>query len=981
LSTAGGERRRRSEHDPLRRDVDWLGRLLGEVLSELEGLPALELIEEYRARTKALRATPWPRDFGPGGHELLEKTAGLPLERARLLVRAFAAYFHLVNLAEERHRIRVLRRRERRAPRAPRAESLVAAMVQAAQAGLSAEEAAALVQGLMVEPVFTAHPTEARRRTVQEKLRRLTQLVDRAQDPRRAPREAAALEDNIREEIASLWLTEEIRPRPPGVMDEVRNGLLHFEHALWRVVPRLQQDLETGLARAYPGRGLSAPPFLRFGSWIGGDRDGNPHVTAAFTERTLRLHRDTALRLLEGELLGLQRHLSLHVDDARVPAPLTEAIARAAAILPELAHRADDAFAGEPYRRLTAAMLGRLRAARRLNQLALQRLVARDPDTQAEVWGEAGAPDPRAEDQRAAYAGVEEALADAEALRASLAAQGATRLAEGRARDLVVRLRVFGFHLARLDLRQHSAAHEEALSELLRPLGHDYAALDEEARVGLLAGLLEEEAPPSVGAGPWSERTAETLALFRAEDRLQRELGPAAIGPCIVSMTAGVSDMLEPLVLARLAAPDAPPRAHALEVVPLFETIDDLQRCPALMRALFALPAYRRRLEAASRRQQVMLGYSDSNKDGGFTTANWSLYGAQEELAAACREEGVELLLFHGRGGAIGRGGGPAQRAILGQPPRTVGGRLRLTEQGEVTFARYGQANIAHRHLEQMIHAVITASVRDRGLGAESRRDGSPQGPRDGIDSRRVPPEGRGPLAPEWREAMQRLSDTAGAAYRALVARESGLLDYFHEATPIDAITSLRIGSRPARRQGGRRLEDLRAIPWVFSWTQSRVGLPGWFGLGAALSRERAQGGAGAEARLRAMYGGWPFFRSLIDNAQLSLGKADGAVARLYDALAADALRARVFPLIAGEWDRTLAELAALTGGALLEGSPVLQRSIRLRNPYVDPLSFVQVALLRRLRALAPDHPERKEVERLVALSVNGVAAGLQNTG
>jgi phosphoenolpyruvate carboxylase len=929
--------------------------MLGEVLSELEGLPALALVEEYRARTKALRSTPWPRDFGPAGRELLEKTAGLPLEQARLLVRAFAAYFHLVNLAEERHRIRVLRQRERRAPRAPRSESLVAALVQAAQAGLSAEEAAALVQGLMVEPVFTAHPTEARRRTVQEKLRHLTQLVDRAQDPRRGGREAAALEDTIREEIAALWLTEEIRPRPPGVMDEVRNGLLHFEHALWRVVPRLQRDLETGLARAYPGRGLAAPPFLRFGSWIGGDRDGNPHVTAAFTERTLRLHRDTALRLLEGDLLALQRHLSLHVDDARVPAPLAAALERAAAVLPELAHRADDAFAGEPYRRLTAAMLGRLRAARRLNQEALQRLVAHDPDTQAEVWGEAGAPDERAEDQRAAYAQAEELLADAEALRAALLVQGVGRLARGRVTDLVVRLRVFGFHLARLDLRQHSAVHEEALGELLRPLGHEYAGLDEEARVRLLAGMLEAPEPPALGDGPWGERTAETLALFRAEDRLQRVLGPSAIGPCIVSMTAGVSDMLEPLVLARLAARDAPPRARALEVVPLFETIDDLRRCPALMRALFALPAYRRRLEEAGRRQQVMLGYSDSNKDGGFTTANWSLYGAQEELSAACREEGVELLLFHGRGGAIGRGGGPAQRAILGQPPRTVGGRLRLTEQGEVTFARYGQANIAHRHLEQMIHAVITATV----------RDGHGRGVR---------------LAPPWREAMERLSATAGAAYRALVAQESGLLDYFHAATPIEAITSLRIGSRPARRQGGRRLEDLRAIPWVFSWTQSRVGLPGWFGLGAALAAERAQG-EGADARLRAMYAGWPFFRSLIDNAQLSLGKADGAVARLYDLLADDALRARVFPLIAEEWERTLDELAALTGGTLLEGSPVLQRSIRLRNPYVDPLSFVQVALLRRLRALAPEDPERKEMERLVALSVNGVAAGLQNTG
>src|SRR6185295_16692492 len=489
-------------------------------------------------------------------------------------------------------------------------------------------------------------------------VRRLTQLVDRAQDPRRGGREAASLEDRIREEIAALWLTEEVRPRPPGVMDEVRNGLLHFEHALWRVVPRLQHDLETGLRRGYPGSAIDAPPFLRFGSWIGGDRDGNPHVTAAFTELTLRLHRDTALRLLEGDVLGLQRHLSVHVEDARVPEPLRAALERAAAILPGLARRADDAFADEPYRRLTAGMLGRLRAARRLNQEVLQRLSARDPDAQPEVWGEAGAPDRRAEDERAAYASADEALADALALRDALVAQGATRLARGRVTDFAIRLRVFGFHLARLDLRQHSAVHEEALAEVLRAHGHDYASLDEDARVALLASLLEAPDAPDIdaGGGPFSPRTAETLALFRAEHRLQRELGPLAIGPCIVSMTAGVSDMLEPLVLARLAARGAPTRERPLQVVPLFETIDDLRRCPGLMRALFALPVYQQRLEDLGRRQQVMLGYSDSNKDGGFTTANWSLYRAQEELEACCRAEEVELLLFHGRGGAIGRG-------------------------------------------------------------------------------------------------------------------------------------------------------------------------------------------------------------------------------------------------------------------------------------------------------------------------------------
>jgi phosphoenolpyruvate carboxylase len=391
-------------------------------------------------------------------------------------------------------------------------------------------------------------------------------------------------------------------------------------------------------------------------------------------------------------------------------------------------------------------------------------------------------------------------------------------------------------------------------------------------------------------------------------------------------------------------------------VVPLFETIDDLSRCAGLMRELFALPAYARHLAARGRRQQVMLGYSDSNKDGGFVAANWHLYRAQEELSAACREEGVDLLLFHGRGGAIGRGGGPAQRAILGQPPGTVRGRLRLTEQGEVAFARYGHPEIAHRHLEQMLHALLTATLRD-----EQAEAAAP--------------------APEWREAMDRLTATSFQAYRALVHEQPGFLEYFHLATPIEVVSALRIGSRPARRQGGRRLEDLRAIPWVFSWTQSRHGLPGWFGLGAALERERAQGGEPALLRLRAMYDGWPFFRSLLDNAQISLGKADRAVAGLYDGLAPEPLRARIVPLVDQEWERTLRQLAAITGADLLEESPVLRRSIGLRNPYVDPLSFVQVTLLRRLRQMAEDAPERPQVERLIALSVNGVAAGLQNTG
>lgn len=945
------------EHDPLSRDVDAMGRLLGEVLTEIEGRPAFDLVEEYRARTKALRADPWPRDFDLAGEALLNRTAALSLDEARLLIRAFGTYFHLVNLAEERHRLRVLHRREQKDPGRPRPESVEAALAQAARRGMPAPRIAAVLASLLVEPVFTAHPTEARRRTVQDKVRRLQRLADQAEDPRRGPRWRAARTEAMREEIAALWLTNEVRPRPPSVMDEVRNGLLHFEHALWEVVPRLQRELGAALRGAYPGVAFETPVLLRFGSWVGGDRDGNPNVTAAITERTLRLHRDTALRLLEADVLALQRHLSVHAaGDTGLPPALREALERAAGRVPDHGRRAAEAFADEPYRRLAFLMLARLRAARRVNGRRLRELAREDPDLQREVWGEPVPGRSEEGDGSAAYGQAAEALADAEALVAGLAGHGLSRLAAGAAADLVARLRVFGFHLARLDLRQHSAVHEQAMAEVLRARGvaSDYAALAEEDRVRLLSEVLARPAAEGADDPSWSERTADTMALLRAEARLREELGPEAMGPFIVSMTDGLSDMLEPLVLARLAGGTA--RRRPLEVVPLFETVDDLRRCAGLMRRLFALPVYAAHLDALGRHQQIMLGYSDSNKDGGFLAANWHLYRAQEDLAAAGRDAGVDLLLFHGRGGAIGRGGGPSQRAILGQPPGTLRGRLRLTEQGEVAFARYGHPEIAHRHLEQMLHAVLTASLRDETELAA------------------------GPAA-EWRETMERLSAAALQAYVSLVHEEPSFLDYFHEATPIEAVTSLRIGSRPARRQGGRKLADLRAIPWVFSWTQSRHGLPGWFGVGTALEREREQGGRSALDRLRAMYRGWPFFRSVLDNAQISLGKADRAVARLYDALAAPAVRAAVSGRISGEWERTLAELAAVTRGDLLEGSPVLRRSIRLRNPYVDPLSFVQVALLRRLRELPEDAPQRDAVQRLVALSINGVAAGLQNTG
>jgi phosphoenolpyruvate carboxylase len=952
----------RDGEDALGREVNTLGRLLGDVLREQEGEAGFQLVEEYRAATKALRAGEgWPADFGARGLELLEGTGKLTPGQARLLVRAFTAYFHLVNMAEERHRLRVLRRREAAAGDAPRGESVAEAVVEAAAAGVTAERMRELLAQCSVEPVFTAHPTEARRRTVLAKLRRLRELADGLDESGQGPRQVAERHQRIREEITGLWLTEEVHRRAPTVLDEVRNGLYFFEESLWAAVPRLYRELERALAESYPDERFEVAAFLRFGSWVGGDRDGNPNVTADITEHTLRLHRETALALYEDELAGLQRHLSLALEATTDEGPLASSLAKDERDLPELARALGERYPAEPYRRKAGFMLARLRATRRLNAERLRATI--DPGTgeDPELWrGAIRLEAPLPEDAAVAYRRSADLAAEVRVLREDLRRRGAARLADGALGDLARRLEVFGLQLARLDFRQHSSANASAVAEVLRRAGveGDYLALAEPERAALLARELANRRPLVAAHATYSPETSETLALFATIARAQAELGSEVGDVYIVSMTAGVSDVLAPLLFAKeqglfQQGREGEKAKSALQVVPLFETIDDLHRCAGLMRELFALPVYRQHLQAWGGRQQIMLGYSDSNKDGGFVTANWELYCAQKALGEACREAGVALTLFHGRGGAIGRGGGPTSRAIMAQPPGSLNARLRLTEQGEVTFARYAHPEIAHRHLEQMVHAVLRAGLRDVAGPAE--------GPRE-----------------EWTRAMAAASEEGHRAYRQLVHDDPDFIRYFHQATPIDLITDLRIGSRPSRRQAGDRIEDLRAIPWVFSWTQSRHGLPGWFGLGSALKRLLD----GEGPRLNDMYRQWPFFRSLVDNAQLSLGRSDLAIARLYDGLAERDLRPRIFARVQVEWEKTeRAILRAASQGVLLENSPVLRRSIRLRNPYVDPLSFVQVSLLARLRRLAPEAPEAEELRRLAALSVNGVAAGLQNTG
>ena len=1000
-------------NDLLARDVNVLGTILGDVLREVAGNDAFELVEEFRALAKGFRravdeaegdASRW----AAAGEALINRASDLDLPHAHLLVRAFTAYFHLVNLAEERHRLRVLRMRELAGGDSPRSESIAQAMAEVRAAGLSVDRFQEVLAEALVEPVLTAHPTEARRRTILHKLRNLSALIAPLDQPRITRREREAQLMAIREVVAALWVSEEVRERRPSVLDEVRNGLYFFETSLWDVVPRLYRDIEVAVAETWPGSHVDVPSFLRFGSWIGGDRDGNPGVTAKVTEHALRLHKDVALALYEGSLRALQRHLSvspgalanlegLAATEANAAHQLQASLEVDSARFPDLVRSLRAAHSREPYRQKFGVMIARVAAARRVNGARIAQLLANTPDDVSErAWAEQHAiaaaealwrdgdivKAPDVGDERLAYARATELLDDVAAISTALATDGLPRLGAGLLADLRRRLDVFGFHLAHLDVRQHSSVHAKAVADLLYVAGVElaYEALEERDRVALLARELMnprplQRRPGPDGSSPYAPSTVEALAVFDTLRRMQSELGSHACNTYIISMTAGISDLLEPLLLAKeFGLFDPTDRGSgptsSLHIVPLFETIDDLRASARMMAELFEVHAYRQQLRAWGRRQQVMLGYSDSNKDGGFVASSWELYQAQRALAALGMAHHVELTLFHGRGGALGRGGGPTNRAIMGQPSGTLRGRLRLTEQGEVAFARYAHRDIAYRHLEQTVNAVLVATVRDAVRGNL----------------------GDDPVPARWNHVVEGLAESSRRAYRSMVYEDPAFLDYFREATPIEAISELRLGSRPARRTASARVEDLRAIPWVFSWTQNRHGLPGWFGFGSAVSEFVSKARHGADdawITLGAMYRDWPFFRSLVDNAQLSLGRADFAVAHMYAGLAEPEVRAAIFPLIAREWQATAEAIKRVTGQpALLANSPVLQRSVRLRNPYVDPITSVQVALLREWhaarRADAQASTNATAVMRVgpvLALTINGIAAGLQSTG
>jgi phosphoenolpyruvate carboxylase len=911
-----------------------LGNALGTVLQEQAGPALFETVEEIRraAIRQRGRGTPPRRD------QVQTRIATLDLDAAMNVVRAFTTYFHLINIAEETERLRRLRHHE--AQEGQRPGSLADVLARIAQRGVPAERLGALLPQLQVQPVLTAHPSEVRRRSVITHLIRIREHLSDLKRLALTPAERASHQEALLREIGVLWQTDEIRTTRPTPLDEVDHGLFYLCATAYAILPRLYRELEAALREAYPEVRANIGAFLRFGSWIGGDRDGNPFVTHEVTRSALQLQRDRLLNAYMQDVAGHFGALSQSTRRAPVSPELLDSIERDAVALRREAETARRQFPFEPYRQKLSLMQARLQA-RRNGEASTSRTGRRVSH---------------------GYTSPSEFVTDLALIRESLARSGGQRQAETEVTDLARRAESFGFHLASLDIRQHSRVHAAALAEILDRAGlvSNYAELPEPERRRLLTLVTLAAGDPGPKPAAYGDETRELLELFQTIGASQRRFGPEACHTYIISDTGDVSDVLEVIALARLTGLVRPDRdgglSGALRVVPLFERVESLRAAGRIMDDLLGLDLHRSLLARWENVQEVMVGYSDSNKDGGYLTANWELYRAKRALADVCARHRVKLMLFHGRGGAIGRGGGPTIRAIMAEPPEALGGRFKTTEQGEVIHTRYANPDIAHRHLEQVIGAVLLASLEEE-----------------------AEPE------PAWLDCMAELSERSHRAYRELVYDTPGFVDYFLQSTPIQEISELPTSSRPARRGGGgAEIASLRAIPWVFSWTQSRANLPGWYGVGAALG-SYLEGGPRRERQLREMYARWPFFHTLIANAQISVAIADMRIARCYAELVSDRrLRDRISAAIEREYRQTEQALRTVTGQAgILDDVPVLRDSIALRNPYVDPLHAAQVRLLRELREAA-DAGRESEVERLryiVAHAISGIAAGLQSTG
>ncbi len=927
-------------HQPLIEDIRLLGRILGDVIREQEGTATFELVEKIRTLSVAFR-----RDENPSADRALKQLLeDLTAAETVRVIRAFTYFSHLVNLAEDRHQIR----RRTAAERAGEAieGGLKMALARIRQAGISDVQVVQTLAHSYLSPVLTAHPTEVQRKSILDAERGIAQLLAARDDIRQrqqpcaeamdalTPRELAENEAQIRVRITQLWQTRLVRFTRLTVADEIENALSYYEATFLRMIPHVYAELETALGRE------DIAPFFRMGQWIGGDRDGNPNVTAETLDHALRRQCELALRHYLSEIHDLGGELSLSAALVEVT-PEMQALAEASPDPSE--HRRD-----EPYRRALIGVYARLAAT--LHAL-----------TGATAVRAAVAP-------QHPYSDAESLLTDLRTVEESLREKHGAALAEPRLKPLIRAVEVFGFHLATVDLRQSSDKHEAVVADLLKVarIEPNYAALAEDAKQALLLRLLDDARPLRVPDAAYAPLTVSELAIFAQARTVRARYGCAAIRHYIISHTETVSDLLEVLLLQKEVGlmrgtlnEDA---VCDLIVVPLFETIEDLRNAAPIVRDFYGLPGVHAMVTRSGAEQDVMLGYSDSNKDGGIFTSNWELYRAGNALVKLFDElnEGeaqpIRLRMFHGRGGTVGRGGGPSYQAILAQPPGTVRGQLRLTEQGEVIGSKYANREIGRRNLETLVAATLEATF--------------------------LTPNKAAPAA--FMDAAETISRASMAAYRALVYETPGFVDYFFGATPIREIAELNIGSRPASRNPKHNIEDLRAVPWSFSWGQCRLAINGWYGFGSAVAgfiegAPDAKGRAEREALLQRMYAQWPFFRTLLSNMDMVLAKSDLQLARRYAGLVGKpALRETVFSMIEAEWRLTSDTLTQITGAhRRIQDNPELQLSMQYRFPYIDPLNLLQVELLRRFR----NSDQGDQVQRGIHISINGVAAGLRNTG
>jgi phosphoenolpyruvate carboxylase len=927
---------------PLRRDVRSLGMLLGEVLREQAGEPLYDAVEALRRTAIARREAETHQDRSTGTNvhlqQALDRVHTLDLATAYQLARAFGFYFELINLAETNHRKRrrlAHQLNESTSPGSVQRGDLRGTLRRMREVGVSAGEAYALLQQTCVSPVFTAHPTEVARRSVMFKRRRISDLLEQLDRIPVPESHLETLEHDLLAEITALWQTDDVRSARPTVRDEIRMALDYYESSLFDTLPVLYAEIAAALAAEYPADNVTdavtnnrdLPVLIRFGSWIGGDRDGNPFVTPQATREALAMAKSLVLTHYRRRLQNIFEQLASSTQQVPVSAELTALLERYLAQLRTAGQTAlEERFPHESIRLLVACIMMRVGAT---------------PQSAVPV---------PANPALAPYTRAADLISDLTTLRNSLVEHHGPRLAEMLLNPLLIEVRTYGLHLQTLDIRQHARVHAAAIAEIS-------------------AWQPAKSSAPSTLPPALSAPTAEVLDTFRTIAELKQTYAPESIRQYVISGATSAEDVLHVLWLARLggvrveAADDDP----GLQPVPLFESIEDLQNAPSIMRELWTSEAYKPLLKSWNYQQEVMLGYSDSNKDGGMITSTWEIYKAHRALHQVARECGINLRLFHGRGGTVGRGGGPTHRAIFAQPMDSFTGELRITEQGEVLNWKYSDVILGERNLELMIAASLDSLAR----------------PDAALQRGAKTPHLTGEILPAWEAALDRLSVTSYDFYRKHIVDDPDTFTYFEQSTPVAELEHARLGSRPAKRSGKRSMADLRAIPWVFGWMQSRQLVPAYFGVGYALNLFVQENPDGLQ-QLQTMTRNFPLFLDIVRNVEMALAKADFGIARLYASLVEDeALRNRVFATLEAEFNLTHRMILEITGQrSLLETNPVLERSIRLRNPYVDPMSLIQVELIRRKRTAAVNgEPDSPELNRAISATINGISAGLRNTG